>query len=167
MSIVAALTFLVLALVGVALTAITLAGLWLPVIGAIVWEIFFPGTFSWWTIGLAGGLCLVGEAVEFFGAAHGTRKSGGGKPAAWGATIGSLLGAILGSFVVPLLGTIVGAVLGAGVGALAFERGISAKPWRQAFTSGTGAAKGRALALVVKTAIALVVGVWITIASFA
>lgn len=164
-TILAGVTFTLLALVGVALTAITLAGLWLPVIAAIAWEIFFPGTFSWWTIGLAGALCLVSEAVEFFGAARGTRKSGGGRAGAWGATIGSLVGAVLGSFVVPLLGTIIGAVLGAGIGALSFERAIAERSWRDAFTSGGGAAKGRALALVVKTSIALVVGLWIALAS--
>lgn len=166
-TILAGVAFTLLAIIGVALTAITLAGLWLPVIAAITWEILFPGTFSWWTIGLAGALCLAGEAVEFFGAAHGTRKSGGGRAGAWGATIGSLLGAVLGSFVVPILGTILGAVLGAGIGAITFERGISARPWREAFTSGGGAAKGRALALVVKTSIALVVGLWLAIASVA
>mgnify|MGYP001311860996 CR=1 FL=1 len=166
-TILAGITFTLIAILGVALTALTLAGLWLPIVGAIIWEIFYPGTFSWWTIGLAGSLCLAGEAVELLGAAHGSRKSGGGRAGAWGATIGSLLGAILGSFVLPIIGTIIGAVVGAGLGAITFERGISARPWREAFTSGSGAAKGRALAIVVKTAIALVVGVWIAVASIA
>lgn len=159
MTIAAGATFALVGLFGVMLTALTLAGLWLPILAAIVWQIFFPETFSWWTIITCILLCFGGEAVEFFGAAHGAKKSGGGRAAAWGATIGSILGAILGSFVLPIIGTIIGAVAGAGAGALSAERGIAAKPWKQSLTSATGAAKGRAIALVVKTAIAAIVGV--------
>lgn len=158
MTVAAAATFALIGMLGVVLTALTLAGLWLPILGAIIWELFFPETFSWWTIGGCILLCFGGEAVEFFGAAHGAKKSGGGRAAAWGGTIGSIVGAFLGSFVLPIIGTIIGAVAGAGVGALSAERGIAAKPWKQSFTSATGAAKGRALALVVKTGIAGAVG---------
>lgn len=159
-TIAAGVTFALVGVIGVMLTALTLAGLWLPILGAIIWQIFFPETFSWWTIGGCAFLCLTGEAVEFLGAAHGARKSGGGRAAAWGATLGSLGGAILGSFVLPIIGTIIGAVAGAGIGALTAERGVAAKPWRQSLSSAGGAAKGRALALLVKTAIAGVVGAW-------
>lgn len=158
MTIAAGAAFALIGLLGVMLTALTLAGLWLPIVAAIVWQIFYPETFSWWTIGVCIVLCFGGEAVEFFGAAHGAKKSGGGRAAAWGGTIGSIVGAILGSFVLPIIGTIIGAVAGAGIGALSAERGIGAKPWRQSFSSASGAAKGRALALVVKTGIAGIVG---------
>lgn len=163
MTIAAASTFTLVALLGVALTAMTLPGLWLPIVGAAIWEIAFPDTFSWWTIGACALLCLGGEAVEFFGAAHGAAKSGGGRPAAWGATIGSIIGAILGSIVLPIIGTIIGAVGGAAIGALSAERGIAEKNWRQSLASASGAAKGRALALMVKVAIAGAVGVAILI----
>ncbi len=159
----AGLVFLLVGVAGVLLTALTLAGLWLPILCAIIWQVFFPETFSLWTLGGCTLICLGGEAVELLGAAHGAKRSGGGRAAAWGATIGSFLGAILGSLVFPIVGTILGAVVGAGVGALSAERGIAAKPWRQSLSSATGAAKGRALALVVKTAIAGVVGLWVLI----
>ena len=164
-TVIAGITFSLVAILGVVLTALTLSGLWLPVAGAIVWEVFFPGTFSWWTVGIAAVLCLGAEAVEFFGAAHGSRKSGGGRAGAWGATIGGLIGAVLGSFVFPIVGTIIGAVAGAGGGAMSFERGIAARSWGDALKTGGGAAKGRAVALVVKVVISIVVGVWIAIAS--
>lgn len=163
MTLAAGALFALVGVLGVVLTLLTFSGLWLPVLGALIWQIFFPETFSWWTIGVCIFLCFFGEAVEFFGAAHGAKRSGGGRASAWGATIGSILGAIIGSFILPILGTIVGAVLGAGAGALSAERGIASKPWKQSLSSAAGAAKGRALALIVKTAIAGVVGVGVLI----
>lgn len=165
LTITAGLVFGLLLLIGVALTALTLPGLWLPVLAACIWEFFFPGSFSWWTIGAAALLGVIAEAIEFFGAAAGTKRSGGTRSGALGATIGSIIGAIAGSMVLPIIGTIAGAVIGAGAGAITGERGIAGKTWQASMKSGAGAARGRAVALIVKTSVAAVIGLVLAVAA--
>lgn len=164
MSILAACVLALLTPIAILLTAMTLPGLWLPVIVASVWTWFDPGLMSPWMIAGAVAIGVGAELVEFFGAAHGTRKSGGTRVGAIGATVGTILGAIVGSFVVPILGTIVGAVVGAGVGALGGERGIGARTWRESWRSGRGAARGRVVSMVIKSTAAGVMGLMLAIA---
>ncbi|MBL9031951.1 MAG: DUF456 family protein [Phycisphaerae bacterium] len=156
----AAITIALAGLAGVALTALTLPGVWLVLALAVGWQFACdPAPMSWTTIGVAAGLALVGEIVEFVASAVGSSRAGGGKGAAAGSIIGALVGAVVGSFVVPIVGTIVGAVAGAGLGAAAAERGVREVSWGQTWRVGAGAAAGRAVAMVAKLGVACAVAI--------
>jgi uncharacterized protein YqgC (DUF456 family) len=158
--ILSALGLAVLALAGVVLTLLTLPGVWLTLGAALAlqWAWGEPRMFDWWTLAVLAGLALAGEIIETVSSAVGAARSGGGKSGALGSIVGALAGAILGSFMLPVIGTIVGAVLGAGLGAVAAERGIRGRTWEESVKVGKGAAGARAVALIVKTGIAAVVG---------
>ena len=168
MTIVAFLILFLASIAGTVLTLLTLPGVWITLIVAVFVQLLWgdPQVFSWWTLGAALGLALLGELIEFLASAVGASRAGGGRSGSVGSIIGSLLGAVLGSIFlpVPLVGTIVGAVLGAGIGAIIAERGISERPWGQSYRIGQGAAVGRLISVVVKGGIAAAVGVILTIA---
>ena len=155
-------------IVGIALTLVTLPGIWLALLGAVAIQAWQPGTFSWWTLGICAALALSGELLEFAASAAGAAKGGASKKGALGAVAGSLLGAIVGSFFVPPIGTIIGAVLGAGAAVVWVEMALNSRSVSAAAKAGTGAAAGRLLATILKTGIAVVVagvlitGAWLT-----
>lgn len=154
---------------GVGLVALTLPGIWLAILVALLVDFWRPEVMSTWVIVTAVVLALLGEIIEFTSSAAGARKSGGSRPGAWGALIGSFLGLFVGAVLIPIpiLGSIVGAVLGAGVGALAAERGVARRTWGDSYRSGRGAVGGRALSIVIKTGIAALVAVLMTIDAIA
>lgn len=154
------------ALVGVVLTAITLPGTWLTVVAALGVKLWQPELFPWWVLIVAIGLALVGEAVEFGASAVGAAKGGASRRGALGAMIGSLAGAILGSPIFFPIGTILGAAIGAAVGAIIVERGSANKTWTDASKAGAGAAAGRLVATVAKTALAAGIALLVSIAVF-
>jgi uncharacterized protein len=165
--ILAVLAMLLGAIAGVVLTALTLPGLWLTLIVAVGLQFIFgdPALFSWWTLGVCLALAIAAEVIELVSSAAGATKSGGGRSGAWGALIGSFIGAILGTFIpIPIVGTIAGAVIGAAAGAIMGERGIAGKTWTASLKVGAGAAKGRFLATIVKTAIAALIGLILVVA---
>lgn len=167
-------------IVGVVLTIFTLSGVWLSLAVAVILQltVTVPDAtagvgqggqlFSWWTLGAAAAIALAGEVFELAASAVGAKATGGGRSASIGSVVGGLGGAIAGSILipVPIAGTIIGAVAGAGLGALAGERGIANKSWGQATKVAGGAAAGRAAALIVKIALAVVVCVLLTAAAF-
>lgn len=157
------------ALAGVALTLLTLPGVWLTLAAALVcqWAWGEPRMFDWWTLGILAAVSLAGEVLEMVSSAVGASRSGGGRSGAIGSILGAIVGAVAGSMILPLIGTIVGAVAGAGLGAVALERGISGRTWEQSLRIGTGAAGARAVALLIKTAIAAGVGAALVGAVFA
>lgn len=174
---------IVCSVLGVLLTAATLPGIWFMILMAALaqwWSlsgsspsgglvgtsaaggVISPGgtaaaMFSWWTLGIASGLALLAEIVEFGASALGAQKAGGTRRGAIGSIIGGLVGAIAGSLVVPILGTIIGAALGAGIGAIILERHDGRKTWKDATKVGAGAAAGRFVATIAKVTIACVV----------
>lgn len=154
---------------GVGLVALTLPGIWLAILVAVLVDLWRPEVMSTWVIVTAVLLALIGEIIEFTSSAAGARKSGGSRSGAWGALIGSFVGLFVGAVLIPIpiLGSIVGAVLGAGVGALAAERGVARRTWGDSYRSGRGAVTGRALSIVIKTAIAALVAVLMTIDAIA
>lgn len=155
------------ALVGLAMAALTLPGVWLMLAAAVGCEAWSPGTFSWWTVGTCAVLALLGEAAELIATALGATRAGGGKAGAWGAVGGTLLGALAGTFMPPpIIGTLVGAAIGAGVGALAAERKWGGKSWDQAANIGSGAAMGRLVATFVKVVVALAVALTLGVAAW-
>src|SRR5688572_14996620 len=135
-------------IVGIVLTIVTLPGTWLAVLVAAGCTLWQPELMSWWVVAAAAGLAAIGEIVELFASAAGAKRTGGARSGAIGAVVGGIVGAIAGSFVVPIIGTIIGAIVGAGVGAALAERGVQKRGWRESAAVGTGAAAGRAVAMV-------------------
>jgi uncharacterized protein YqgC (DUF456 family) len=168
--ILAGLAMLIAAVGGTLLTVLTLPGLWLTLLIALVLQLVYrpEPLLSWWTLGVCLGLAIIAEVIELVASAAGAAKSGGGRSGAWGSIIGSLIGALAGSFLipVPIVGTIAGAVIGAAAGAITGERGIAGRTWRESFRIGRGAAKGRFFATVVKSGIAALIGAILTVAAF-
>ncbi|MBS0195787.1 MAG: DUF456 domain-containing protein [Planctomycetes bacterium] len=151
---------------GIALAAITLPGAWIALALALLAKLWQPQMFSWWTLGAALALALLGEAVELVASAAGASKGGASKKGALGAIAGSLIGAVAGApFIFPI-GSIAGAAIGAGVGALLVERAIAERTWGQSAKAGAGAAVGRLVATMAKTAIASGVALIISVAAW-
>jgi uncharacterized protein YqgC (DUF456 family) len=147
----AVISLFVAGLLGLALSLLTLPGIWLPVVVALIFQFAVPGMFPWWVIGVAAGLGVLAELLEFVASAAGSTKAGGTKRAAAGAILGTIAGAILGSAVLFFpIGTIVGAVAGAGVGASLMDRSRADRSWSQSANVGAGAAAARGVAIVLK-----------------
>lgn len=171
--ILAGIVVVVCSLAGVALTILTLPGIWLAILAAGLvqwWHIarYDEPMFSWWTLGIAVGIGVVAELVEFLASAAGAAKAGGTRRGAVGSVVGGLVGAILGSVAipVPILGTVVGAAAGAGVGAFALERAGGRKTWMESTKIGAGAAAGRLVATAVKSGLAGVIAVMLSVGAF-
>lgn len=154
-------------MVGVLLTAVTLPGIWFMIGVALACQ-WWQGLFSWWTLGAAVALGLMAEAVELFASAAGSGRAGGSRHGAWGSIAGSLIGLIVGQLVIPIpiLGALIGAVGGAGLGAILTERGVAKRTWGESYRSGRGAATGRLVSAVVKTAFAIVVAIMLTVDAY-
>jgi len=70
-------------------------------------------------LGVAAGLAVLGEVLEFVMGAAGSRQAGGSRRAAAVTIIGNLVDGIAGTaFPVPIVGTVIGACLRAFVGSL-------------------------------------------------
>ncbi len=157
------------ALGGVLLVLLQLPGIWVALLAALGCQWWRGDLFSWWTLGAVALIAALAEIAEFAASAIGAAKAKGTKAGIWGAILGSLVGLVVGSFVipVPILGSVIGAIVGAGLGAMAAERGVSKRTWKESATVGQGAAVGRLMSTVVKTAFAcvaagvLVVGAWV------
>lgn len=162
-------------LVGVGLTLLTISGVWVTLLAALIMQLTVtaPGTvdgrlFSWWTLAACAGIGVAGEVFELLASAAGAKKTGGGRSGATGSVIGALAGAIAGSILIPIpvAGTVIGAIVGAGGGAFVGERAISGKSLGQATKVAGGAAAGRAVAMIVKIALAGLVAFILSVAVF-
>lgn len=162
MSVFAGSIVVVFALVGVVLTLLTLPGIWVALLVALLVDIFWiPSMLSWQLLTAVGVIAIGAEFAEFFSSAAGSgREKGSGR-----GMIASLVGAVVGMLVfqilipVPLVGAIIGGVIGAGLGAFAGEKLWAGRPWVDSWRSGRGAAVGRALSVVVKTGFAVAAAV--------
>jgi len=165
--IIAASVFALLTLASVVLVFASLPGVWMLALAAVITQWVWPDVLGWWVVGGALAGALLAEAIDLVAGAAGAKAAGGSKSAALGATVGAIAGAILGTIFipVPVLGTILGAVLGAGVGAAMIERGVHQKKWSDTARVARGAATGRALAIVLKGGLAVVLGVVLVVAS--
>lgn len=152
---------LVVAMVGIAMSAITLPGIWFMLACAIVTWFVVPEALGPWTLGALALLGLTGELVDFIASALGVKRAGGSRAGAWGSVIGTLVGAIGGSFVLPIIGSIIGGVVGAGAGAFFAERTVSQRTWRDSARSGHGAAVGRLISMVIKLMLAGAAAAWL------
>lgn len=162
-----ALAMAIVSTLGVALTLVALPGTWLIVLSAVAVKALWPEVLGWWTLGALVLLAVAGEVAEFLASAAGAAKRGGSRAGLVGAVVGGLAGAIFGTVLIPIpiLGTIAGGVIGAAAGAFIAERGVSGRTWKEARSIAAGAAIGRALSTVIKGAIAVVMGVLVTVAA--
>lgn len=156
----AASVVVLMALLGVLLTAATLPGIWIALASALCVKLFWqPELIEWWTLGVAAGIGILAEIAEFAASAVGSSRAGGTRHGAIWSVVGGLVGAVVGSVLlpIPLVGTIVGAVVGAGLGAAFGELQFAKRPWREAARSGSGAAVGRFASTIIKTGCAVVI----------
>jgi uncharacterized protein YqgC (DUF456 family) len=161
---IAATIVIVASFAGVILTLLTLPGMWLSLVAGVAVALWRPDLLSWWSVGVAGGLAVLAEAIELIASAAGAKKGGASKHGAIGAVIGSFVGALVGSpFLFPI-GTVVGGVAGAGLGAVIAERGFKGRSWGDSAKAGQGAAIGRLVATALKTLLALVMALVLSIA---
>jgi len=153
-------------LAGIALAAVTLPGVWLALCVALLCNLWQPGMFNWWTLGICAGAGALGEIIELAASALGAKKAGGTRAGALSALGGTLIGAFAGSFFFFPIGTVAGAVLGAGIGAMVGEKVISKQGWHASSKIGAGAAAGRLVATIAKIAVAAGVGVTLSVAAW-
>ncbi len=162
----AAIIVILTSLVGIVLTLLTLPGTWFMLVAAMLVWWWRPDMYEPWTIGVAGVLALLGEALEFVSSAAGSAKAGGSRRGAVGSIAGAIAGAILGTPFLPPIGTIAGGVLGAGAGAVLAERLWAKRTWAEAARSGQGAAVGRLAATILKTGVAVGIGVVLVVGAY-
>ncbi len=155
-------------LVGVAMTLAMLPGIWVMVGVAVACDVWRPELFSIWTLIAVVALGLLAEGLELAASAAGARKAKGSRAAAVSSILGGVIGAIAGTILipVPIVGTIVGGVVGAGLAAGLGERGFAMGSWGDSWRVGRGAAKGRMVSIIIKAALAIVIGVVLTVAVF-
>lgn len=155
--------------VGTVLTVVMLPGMWVTVLAGVLANVLMtPTPMSWWVVGALAMLAVLGEIAEMGSSAAGARKFGASKSGMAGALIGSIAGAVAGTVLipVPIVGTLIGAVAGAGIVTGLTERGVAGRTWKESATSATGAAAGRAVAVFVKSALAVVQSTVLTAAMF-
>jgi len=140
------------AAVGMVMSMITLPGTWLMAAGGAVLALWVPEYIGWWTVGALFAIAATSEFVDFISSALGVKRMGGSRSGAIGSVIGTLIGAIAGTFLIPIpvVGSILGGVLGAGGGAFIAERGVANRTLKESAKSGSGAAAGRLVSMVIK-----------------
>lgn len=149
------------------LTLVTLPGMWFMLLVAIIAKFVTPDIFGWWIVIAAAVLVLIAEITEMTSSAVGAKAGGASKHGITGAFIGGILGAIVGTvFFMPVIGTILGGVIGAAALAVVMERNGAQRTWKESGKAGAGAAAGRVAATVMKTGLAIVMGLVLSIAAF-
>jgi len=152
-----ALLMAAISLVGLALVALGLPGLWLIVAAVVA----FGAITGFKGIGLATviivvALAAIAEVIEAWLGFGMARRYGGSKRAGWGALLGGLVGAIVG-VPVPVIGSVIGAFVGAFAGAVLFE--YSRSDAGTAVRAGWGALVGRVAATAAKMSVGVVMAV--------
>ena len=127
--------FVIAALFGLCLSALGIAGTFVILGGAVLYDLI---TWSWAVspafLGALAALALFGEGMEWIITYAVNKKSGASKYALAGTIIGAILGALALS-VIPILGTLVGLALGGLLGAYLAElwhTKNSARAWKSA-----------------------------------
>jgi uncharacterized protein YqgC (DUF456 family) len=145
-----------------------LPGTWLMVLVTALLKWWLPEyvLVSWTTLGVAAGLAVLGEVLEFVLGAAGSRHAGGSTRAAALAIVGSLVGGIIGTAIpVPVVGTLIGACLGAFAGSLIGDL-WAGRPLFPSVEAGWGAAVGRFWGTMTKLAVGAVMVVILALAAF-
>lgn len=153
------LLLLLLGVTGLFLNILGLPGLWLIVgsagIYAFVTGFEHLGLWGFITLFL---LAVLAEILETALGGVAAKKAGGSKRGMIGAIVGGLVGGIAGTplIPIPIVGTIIGACVGSFVGAFAVELFWLKRSAQDSLKIGTGAAAGRFLGIVAKSAIGIV-----------
>jgi uncharacterized protein YqgC (DUF456 family) len=151
---------------GLVAAMLTLPGIWLIVLAAIVYAVVTEFTHLGYVTLI--GICLLGiaaEAVEFVAGGAGAKAAGGSNRSIVGALIGGLIGGIIGTFIpLPILGTLIGIVAGTFFGAAALER-TKGSSLAKVRAVAEGATKGRILGTILKLPFAIVIAAWVLIAA--
>ncbi|MGE0440335.1 MAG: DUF456 family protein [Gemmatimonadales bacterium] len=143
---------------GFILIPLGLPGLWLMVGAGLAYRLLAgTGGPSWLVLGLATGLGIVAEVLEFTLSAKYTRKYGGSSRAGWGALLGGFVGAFMG-VPIPIVGSVIGAFAGSFLGALVAEYSLT-RNHAVAGRSAWGALIGRVAATAVKTGLGAAIAV--------
>jgi uncharacterized protein YqgC (DUF456 family) len=145
-----------------------LPGTWLMVLVTAVLKWWQPEyvQVSWPVLGVATGLAVLGEVLEFVLGAAGSRRAGGSTRAAVLAIVGGLVGGIIGTALpVPIVGTLIGACLGAFLGSLIGDL-WAGRPLFSSFEAGWGAAVGRFWGTVSKLAVGGIIVVILALSAF-
>jgi uncharacterized protein YqgC (DUF456 family) len=135
-------------------------------IGDGYWRSGDVHTFSWWTLGAATALALVGELVEFVAGVAGAKKAGASRRGMVGALVGGVAGAIVGAALLAGIGAIPGGFVGSALGAIVGELSHPHMTLESSLKPAGGAAVGRLAGTLMKLAIALVVWVGLAVAAF-
>ena len=145
-------------LIGLALIAIGLPGIWLMVIAVISYGLVtkFVGV-GVITLSVTIVLALLSEVAEAYLGFGLAKKYGGSKRAGWGALLGGLMGAGIG-VPIPVIGSVIGSLVGAFAGALLFEY-LGHGDSDRAVRAGWGALLGRVAATATKMALGFVITV--------
>lgn len=155
-------------------TLFTAPGNWLILVFSFVYALVLPDeahpNLTWWVLGIALGLAVLGELWEFLAGAAGAAKRGGSRRGAVLAIVGSMVGSILGAMLGaplpvagPMLGALFGGAAGAFVGAYFGER---SRTHEDRVHIGKGALWGRLFGTAGKLVCGLIMVVLITIDSF-
>jgi uncharacterized protein YqgC (DUF456 family) len=123
-------------------------------------------TFSWWTLGIAAGLALLGEALEFMAGMAGAKKGGASKRGMVGALIGGVVGAIVGAALLAGIGALPGGFLGSALGAIVGELTHPHMTLEKSLKPATGAAAGRLAGTMLKLVLALILWIGLSVAAF-
>jgi uncharacterized protein YqgC (DUF456 family) len=158
---------LLLLLTGIAITFVTLPGLWLMLITAVVYSILTHFHFiAAKTLVALLVLALAGEVVELGYSGRGAKRAGAGRRGLWGAIIGGVIGGFGLSFVIPFgfpISTILGICIGTFAGATLGELSAGQTLGRSALI-GLSATTGRVMGTIAKGAIGgvmLVLALWV------
>lgn len=150
---------LVIGLMGLSLFthALSLPANWFILALAGVWKWTHPEAMGvgWTFFGILAGICVLGEVLEQLVQMYGGKRYGSSGRGMIGAFLGGIAGAI---FLAPVafgLGAIPGALGGAYLGGLAFER-LHDRPWSEAHRSAMGNLYGRAVGMVLKAALGVI-----------
>jgi len=151
---------IVVALLGLVLTAIGLPGVWIFLLLATVLPLLGSAHApSGLALGIGFGLAAIAEIVEWVAQVRWTGRSGGSRRAGWGALAGGLLGAFAG-VPIPVLGPIIGSFAGSFLGALIAEYSLT-RDHSLAGKVAWGALIGRVVATTFKIALGVVIAVLI------
>jgi uncharacterized protein YqgC (DUF456 family) len=150
---------LVAGIVGLLLIPFGLPGLWVILLGILGYGYLTNfETLPVWFLGLAIGLCFLGEVLESWIGFRFAKRYGGSSRAGWGALVGGLIGAIVG-VPIPIVGSVIGGFVGAFLGAALFEYS-RARETGGSVKAGWGAVLGRAAAAALKMGLGIVLVVW-------
>lgn len=155
---------------GVFLVLLQLPGTWL-ILGAtslMAWWRWDHQLFTLWALVTLLLLAILGEVVEFLGAAAGAAKEKSSKRAVVLAVVGGVVGALVGTVAlafVPIIGTLIGAVVGSGLFSMLGDL-WAGREMELAWQAGKGAALGRLWGAIGKVIVAGVMWLVVAVALF-